>query len=51
MTKFVIWFYAAHPEYTELSTDWFSAAIAQCQEACPDDPYDDGLFEAIYRSL
>jgi hypothetical protein len=51
MTKFVIWFYSAHPEYTKLSTDLFSVAIAQCQEAVPDDPYDSALFEAMYCSL
>jgi hypothetical protein len=51
MTKFVIWFYSAHPEYKKLSTDPFSVAIAQCQEACPDDPYDGALFRAMYHSL
>src|SRR5260370_19437482 len=51
MTKFVIWFYSAHPEYTKLSTDPFSVAIARCQESCPDDPYDSALFGAIYNSL
>jgi hypothetical protein len=51
MGKFVIWFYSAHPEYTKLPTGPFSAVIAQCQQACPADPYDIALFEAIYRSL
>jgi hypothetical protein len=51
MTKFVIWFYSAHPEYTKLSTDPLSVAFAQSQEACPDDPYDSAVFEAIYYSL
>jgi hypothetical protein len=50
-TKFVIWFYSAHPEYTKLSTDPLSVAFAQSQEACPDDPYDSAVFEAIYYSL
>jgi hypothetical protein len=51
MTTFLVWFYSGHPEYTKLSTDLFSTAIAMCQQACPDDPYDSALFEAIYRSL
>ena len=51
MRKFAIWFYSAHPEYTKLSTDLFSTAIAMCQQACPDDPYDTAFFEAIYSSL
>lgn len=51
MTKFVIWFYSAHPEYTKLSADPFSAAIAQCQQTIPGDPYDSALFEALHHSL
>lgn len=51
MTKFAIWFYSAHPEYTKLSSDPLSAAIEQCRQACPDDPYDSGLLETIFQSL
>jgi hypothetical protein len=51
MRIFVCWFYAAHPNLTTLPDDPLSDAIRQSQQACPADPYDSALFEALHASL